>query len=188
MLAHSRNAVQVRLTPGIRAVNKASLPPLADIVILVLKHIAPDVNTSDIETLKAQAMAEIAESNAAVNADIPPYNTIHTKATTHAMHVFSANANLTDISKVTCMLMQVCVCPGRERMLRCLRACDSDNFKPEEDHSRDVLEAFRAEHECDAACLSTERRSDQIRSACVSATPTLLRGAAALCVCFRVYR
>ena len=103
-------------------------------------------------------MAEIAESNAAVNADIPPYNTIHTKAATCAMHAFPTfptNANLTVISKVTCMLMQVCVCPGRERMLRCLRACDSDNFKPEEDHSRDVLDAFRAEHECDAASLST---------------------------------
>jgi hypothetical protein len=36
-------------------VNKASLPPLADIVILVLKHVDPDVDTSDIETLKAQA-------------------------------------------------------------------------------------------------------------------------------------
>ena len=69
--------------------NKASLPPLADIVILVLKHIDPDVDTSDIETLKAHAMAESAESNAAVNADIPPYNTIHTKAATCAMDAFS---------------------------------------------------------------------------------------------------
>ena len=49
------------------------------------------------------------------------------------------------------------MCPGRERMLLYTRACDSDSFKPEEDHSRAVMEAVRAEHnvDCSTATLST---------------------------------
>ena len=152
------NTVNTRATDGYQqAVTIASLPPLADIVIRMLRHIDPDAETSNIETLKAHAQAENADRTAAANADIPLYSTIHTQTAKHAMHLFAANTNLTDVSKLTCLAMQVGVCPGRERMLLYTRACDSDSFNPEEDHSREVMEALRAEHnvDCSTATLST---------------------------------
>ena len=113
------NTVNTRATDGYQQpVTIASLPPLADIVIRMLRHIDPVADMSNIETLKAHAEAENAERTAAANADIPRYNDIHTKTTKHAMHLFAANTNLTDVSKLTCLLLQVTTCPtlkGRNR-------------------------------------------------------------------------
>ena len=96
----------------------------------MLRHIDPDADMSNIETLKSHAQAEIAERTAVANADIPLYSDIHTQTAKQAMHLFAANTNLTDVSKLSCLLLQVATCPGRERMLLYTRACDSDSFKP----------------------------------------------------------
>ena len=89
------NTVNTRATDGYQQpVTLASLPPLADIVMRMLRHIDPDADMSNIETLKAHAQAEIAERTAAANADIPLYNDIHTKTAKHAMHLFAPRVSL----------------------------------------------------------------------------------------------
>ena len=68
------NTVNTRATDGYQqTVTIASLPPLADIAIRMLRHIDPSADTSDLETLKAQAQATAAERGvSAQGRQLPP--------------------------------------------------------------------------------------------------------------------
>ena len=140
------------------AVNTASVPPLAKHVRRMLLKLDAGADTGALDTLIAYAEASNKERAQVANGNTPSYSLFHDAALQLAQCLDTdGDVPLTTLSKCVYMLLLTAVCPGRERMFLYLRAADSDCFNADEDHTRDVLEALRAEHpkHADSMTLAT---------------------------------
>ena len=123
-----------------------------------MKCMDAGADTGALDTLIAHAEASNKERAQVANGSTPSYSLFHDAALQLAQCLDTdGDVPLTTVSKCVYMLLLTAVCPGRERMLLYVRATDSDLFKANEDHTRDVLEALCAEHpkHADSMTLAT---------------------------------
>ena len=92
-----------------------------------------------LEELKTQAEHRARERSAQRNAECPVFSVFTGAKTVSAWaEAMPADATLATVSQCTWMLMQISVCPSRERMLQGLRCCEAAAFDAEVSHATRV--------------------------------------------------
>ena len=117
--------------------NDGSIASMADTAIRLLRFLDPDdEEMGRLEELKLQAEHRARERSAERNAECPDFSAfIGTKTVPAWTEAMAADATLTQVSQCTWMLMQIAVCPSRERMLQGLRYCDTATFDAKVSHA-----------------------------------------------------
>ena len=107
------------------AASDGSIASMADTAIRLLRSLDPeDEEMARLEELKLQAEHRARERSAHRNAACPIYSVFTGAKTVPAWtEAMAVDATLTQVSQCTWMLLQVAVCPSRERMLQGLRYC-----------------------------------------------------------------
>ena len=138
-----------------QTVGNGSIPNLAKLSIKILQHIDPAADVSALEVLIAQAEAAGKERARVRNATTPSFAVFHDAAAKHGPEVLECTCkDLNTLSALTYLLLQVVVAPTRERMLLYARACSTDDFDPDVDHSAAVLDTMKAEHPTHASTIA----------------------------------
>jgi hypothetical protein len=122
------------------AASDGSIASMADTAIRLLRFLDPDdEEMGRLEELKTQAEHRARERSAHRNAACPLYNVFTSAKTVPAWtEAMPADATLTTVSQCTWMLLQIAVCPSRERMLQGLRYCDAATFDAKATHAARV--------------------------------------------------
>ena len=138
-----------------QTVGNGSIPNLAKLSIKILQHIDPAADVSALEALVAQAEAAGSERARVRAATTPSFTVFHNAAAKHGPEVLECTCkDLNTLSALTYLLLQVVVAPTRERMLLYARACSTDDFDPDVDHSAAVLDTMKAEHPTHASTIA----------------------------------
>lgn len=130
-------SIQAYCDDGETAASDGSISSMADTAIRLLRFLDPeDEEMGRLEELKLQAEHRARERSAHRNAACPIYSVFTGAKTVPAWtEAMADDATLTQVSQCTWMLMQVAVCPSRERMLQGLRYCDTASFDAKVSHA-----------------------------------------------------
>ena len=137
-----------------QTVGSGSIPNIAKVCIKILQYIDAGVDVSALEVLVAHAEAEGKERARVRNASTPSFAVFHDAAAKHGPALEEADVPLHEVSVLTYLLLQVVVAPTRERMLLYARACNTEDFEPDVDHSATVLDTMKAEHPTHASTIA----------------------------------
>ena len=133
-------SIQAYCDDGETAASDGSISSMADTAIRLLRSLdSENQELPRLEELKTQAEHRARERSAQRNAECPIFSVFtgakSVPAWTEAMPV---DATLTTVSQCTWMLLQITVCPSRERMLQGLRCCDTASFDAKVSHAARV--------------------------------------------------
>jgi hypothetical protein len=133
-------SIQAYCDDGETAASDGSISSMADTAIRLLRSLdSENQELPRLEELKTQAEHRARERSAQRNAECPIFGVFtgakSVPAWTEAMPV---DATLTTVSQCTWMLLQIGVCPSRERMLQGLRCCDTASFDAKVSHAARV--------------------------------------------------
>ena len=138
-----------------QTIGAASIPNIAKVSIRILHHIDKTADTSALEALIAQAEAAASERARVRNAATPSFSVFHDAAAKHGPELLECTCkDLSTLSVLTYLLLQVVVAPTRERMLLYARACDDEDFEPDVDHGTAVLDTMKADHPTHASTIA----------------------------------
>ena len=140
-----------------QTIGTGSIPHVVNVAKRLLRHIDPSADVDELDMMAAHAEHEAASRREEVNAKVPPFASIVAKVHDYATPILdqeTEDIDLLALSELVYILLQVCMLPGRERMLLSLRCTFSEEFTEDEDHAPGILDSLKIEHPAAADYLT----------------------------------